>query len=37
VIRLKASDVDAFIEASRIQPGSLAHLYPAVMGDDESD
>jgi excisionase family DNA binding protein len=28
VIRLKATDVDAFIEASRIQPGSLEHLYP---------
>lgn len=28
VIRLKADDVDAFIEASRIQPGSLEHLYP---------
>lgn len=28
VIRLKAVDVDAFIEASRIQPGSLEHLYP---------
>jgi excisionase family DNA binding protein len=28
VIRLKADDVDAFIEASRIEPGSLEHLYP---------
>ena len=28
VIRLKLSDVDAFIEASRIEPGSLEHLYP---------
>lgn len=28
VIRLKASDVDAFIDASRIEPGSLEHLYP---------
>jgi excisionase family DNA binding protein len=28
VIRLKAGDVDAFIEASRIEPGSLEHLYP---------
>ena len=28
VIRLKADDVDAFIEASRIAPGSLEHLYP---------
>ena len=28
VIRLKESDVDAFIEASRIEPGTLEHLYP---------
>ena len=28
VIRLQESDVDAFIEASRIAPGSLQHLYP---------
>jgi excisionase family DNA binding protein len=28
VIRVKAADVDAFIEASRIQPGTLEHLYP---------
>lgn len=27
VIRLTARDVDAFIEASRIQPGELEHLY----------
>ncbi len=28
VFRLKQSDVDAFIERSRIAPGSLEHLYP---------
>ncbi len=28
VIRLKSEDVDAFIERSRIEPGSLEHLYP---------
>ena len=28
VIRLKLSDVDTFIEKSRIEPGSLEHLYP---------
>ena len=28
VIRLTLADVDAFIEASRIEPGSLEHLYP---------
>lgn len=28
VIRLKESEVDAFIEGCRIQPGTLEHLYP---------
>ena len=28
VIRLKENDVEAFIEASRIEPGALEHLYP---------
>ena len=28
VIRLKEADVVAFIERSRIAPGSLDHLYP---------
>jgi excisionase family DNA binding protein len=28
VIRLKAEDVEALIESSRIQPGTLEHLYP---------
>ncbi|MCO8129046.1 helix-turn-helix domain-containing protein [Acidimicrobiia bacterium EGI L10123] len=28
VIRIKQSDVDAFIEGARIEPGSLEHLYP---------
>lgn len=28
VIRLQAKDVDEFIEHSRIEPGSLEHLYP---------
>ena len=32
VIRLKEVDVDAFIESSRIVPGSLEHLYPEVKG-----
>ena len=30
VIRLQQADVDRFIEASRIEPGSLEHLYPEV-------
>lgn len=28
VIRLKATDVEAFIDGARIEPGSLEHLYP---------
>jgi len=28
VIRLKADDVSAFVEATRITPGALEHLYP---------
>jgi excisionase family DNA binding protein len=28
VIRLKANEVDDFIEKCRIEPGSLEHLYP---------
>ncbi|HEX6595565.1 MAG TPA: helix-turn-helix domain-containing protein [Acidimicrobiales bacterium] len=28
VIRLQAQQVEAFIESSRISPGSLEHLYP---------
>jgi excisionase family DNA binding protein len=32
VIRLQQSDVDRFIEKSRIAPGSLEHLYPEVKG-----
>lgn len=36
VYRLKRADVDAFIEASRVQPGTLSHLYPdARQGADE--
>ena len=33
VMRLKQEDVDKFIEASRIQPGTLAHLYPEAKKD----
>lgn len=28
VMRVKATDVEAFIEASRVLPGTLGHLYP---------
>ena len=40
VFRLKQSDVDAFIEQARVQPGSLEHLYPerrAVTGASPAD
>lgn len=33
VIRLKQADVEDFIEASRIPPGSLEHLYPEPKTD----
>ncbi len=32
VIRLKEAEVDQFIEACRIAPGSLEHLYPEGPG-----
>ena len=28
VIRLKADEVDTFIDSCRIEPGTLEHLYP---------
>jgi excisionase family DNA binding protein len=34
VFRLKATDIDKFIESVRVEPGSLAHLYPG--GDEDS-
>jgi excisionase family DNA binding protein len=36
VLRLQQADVDAFIEANRVEPGSLTHLYPPVAGDDDA-
>lgn len=33
VIRLKQDEVDQFIQASRIAPGSLEHLYPESKRD----
>ena len=32
VIRIKAGDVERFIESCRIAPGSLEHLYPELKG-----
>lgn len=37
VIRLQRTEVDAFIQASRIQPGTLEHLYPDVVGSSDRD
>jgi excisionase family DNA binding protein len=34
VIRLKEDDVVAFVESSRIVPGSLEHLYPEPVRTD---
>ena len=28
VIRFRRSDLEAYLESARIQPGDLAHLYP---------
>jgi len=37
VIRLKQSDVDDYIEQCRIEPGTMAHLYPEpTAGDAET-
>lgn len=37
VIRLREHEVDAFISASRIAPGTLDHLYPdAKVGVDDA-
>lgn len=37
VIRLRAHEVKRFVEASRIKPGELEHLYPEpVTRDDET-
>ena len=33
VIRVQEADIGRFIEASRISPGSLEHLYPEVKGN----
>jgi excisionase family DNA binding protein len=35
VLRVKASDLDVFLEHSRITPGSLKHLYPESKGAAE--
>lgn len=37
VIRLQEAEVDEFIQASRIAPGSLEHLYPDPVVADAAD
>lgn len=37
VIRVKRVDVDAFIEASRIEPGTLDHLSPDSTSPADED
>ena len=37
VIRLKEPEIDAFIDASRIEPGALEHLYADTGTDDADD
>lgn len=37
VIRLQESEVDAFIDAARIEPGDLEHLYVDTSSDAETD
>ena len=42
VFRFKVSDVDTFIESSRVEPGTLKHLYPDPVparpsSDDEAE
>ncbi len=36
VIRLKADEVDTFIESCRIEPGTLEHLYPEPAGEADA-
>jgi excisionase family DNA binding protein len=36
LIRLKADEVDAFVEGARIQPGDLKHLYPSETSETEA-
>ena len=35
VIRLQRADVEAFIAASRVEPGTMRHLYPDAAGSSD--
>ena len=37
VLRLKLTDVEAFLESVRVQPGDLEHLYPERKRTDASE
>ncbi len=37
VIRLKENEVDTFIDACRIAPGSLEHLYPETIDSSATE
>ncbi len=37
VIRVKTADVDVFLEACRVDPGSLRHLYPPDSDTSSGD
>ena len=37
VLRLQQHEVDAFIGRSRVEPGSLKHLYPEAKGAEGAD
>lgn len=37
VIRIRRSDLDDFLERSRVQPGDLAHLYPTDHDERDDD
>jgi excisionase family DNA binding protein len=36
VLRLRLSDVETFLEAARVQPGDLEHLYPERKRTDDT-
>ena len=37
VFRVKESDLEVFLEQSRVTPGTLRHLYPAQTVSSETD
>lgn len=37
VIRVKKVDIDTFIDGSRIEPGTLEHLYPETASADADE